>query len=312
MKKYFYFSKSSLRFIEIRNFKAKVLFVLLGTSFVLTSIFFIAYFILGNYFDSNLTNAALKRENDELKRKLKEIAFSYKNLRAGIDSLAVFNSELRITANLQPITDDVRLLGTGGSDKTYFTNSFITDSELDNALLAVDEMINKFEFEKYQFNLVKDKMEENDDIFKCIPAIKPTQGDYSIDGFGIRLHPILGIRKFHSGLDINNNFGTPVYAPGNGTVISVERRSGYGLVIEIDHGFGYKTIYAHLSSTSVKQGQKVSRGEQIAKSGNSGLSSGPHLHYEVHHNGQALNPVDFFFDDINIFEPQISNNFPAE
>jgi len=142
----------------------------------------------------------------------------------------------------------------------------------------------------------------NKDLHKCIPAIKPTLGNYSIDGFGMRRHPILGVRKFHHGIDINCDSGTSVRAPGNGKVIVVERQAGFGLVIEIDHGFGYRTVYAHLSQAMVKQGDSIKRGQVIAKSGNSGLSSGPHLHFEVHHDGIAMDPTDFFFDDLTFFD----------
>jgi murein DD-endopeptidase MepM/ murein hydrolase activator NlpD len=312
MKKYFYFSKSSLKFIEIKHFKSKTVAVLMGTAFVLTSLVVIAYVIVGRHFDSNLTNAALKKENDELKQKLNEIALSYSELRAGIDSLADFNSELRITANLEPISSDERLLGIGGSEKLYYNNLNTSDFKIDNALNFVDDMIRKFEFEKDQLNQIEEQIELNQNLFESIPAIKPTEGVYSISGFGMRKHPILGVRKFHSGLDINNNYGTPVFAPGNAKVISVKRQSGYGLVVELNHGFGYKTIYAHLSKSIVKTGQIVKRGDQIAKSGNSGLSSGPHLHYEVHHYGKKLNPVDFFFDDINFIQPKTETESGSE
>ena len=308
MKKYFYFSKSSLKFIEIKNFKSKALAVLISGAFILTSLFIIAYFFIGRYFDSNLTSAALKQENDELKKKLEEISVSYQNLRAGIDSLSILKSELRNTANLEPISSDERMLGIGGNEEFYFSKFITSDFKVENALKLVDEMIRKFEFEKDQLTQIQQQIDLNNELFECIPAIKPTEGDYSIGGFGMRKHPILGVRKFHSGLDINNNYGTPVYAPGNGKVISVGRQSGYGLVVEIEHGFGYKTIYAHLSKSLVKKGQLVKRGQKIAKSGNSGLSSGPHLHYEVHHFGKKLNPVDFFFDDINLFNHYTNKN----
>ncbi len=121
-------------------------------------------------------------------------------------------------------------------------------------------------------------------------------------GFGIRMHPILQINKMHDGIDIITDVGTPVYSSGKGVVEFAGNKGGFGLAIEIDHGFGYRTVYAHLSSVKVKQGQKVSRGDLIGNTGNSGLSSGPHLHYEVHHNGIKLNPVDFFFDETGFFE----------
>jgi len=115
------------------------------------------------------------------------------------------------------------------------------------------------------------------------------------------MHPILKIRRMHTGIDILSNLRTPVHVTGDGKIQSVGYRGGYGLTVQVDHGFGYSTLYAHLSKVLVKKGQKVKRGDIIAKTGNSGLSTGPHLHYEVRHNGKALNPSGFFFDDINFF-----------
>jgi murein DD-endopeptidase MepM/ murein hydrolase activator NlpD len=152
----------------------------------------------------------------------------------------------------------------------------------------------------------------NAELHKCIPAIKPTIGNYSVDGFGMRRHPILGIRRFHNGIDINCDTGTQVRSPGDGKVVVVERRSGFGLVIEIDHGFGYRTIYAHLLESLVTEGENIKRGQPIAKSGNSGLSSGPHLHYEVHHDGISLDPTDFFFDDLTFFDLDTSTTSLTE
>jgi murein DD-endopeptidase MepM/ murein hydrolase activator NlpD len=116
------------------------------------------------------------------------------------------------------------------------------------------------------------------------------------------MHPILKVKRRHPGIDFVADIGTPVYAPGKGRVIYVGRRGGYGLEIEIDHGFGYRTRYAHLSKSFVKRGKRVSRGDLIAKTGNSGLSTGPHLHYEVSHSGKKLNPSQFFFDDFGFVE----------
>ena len=111
----------------------------------------------------------------------------------------------------------------------------------------------------------------------------------------------------HTGIDIINDVGTSVKASGKGKVVFAGVKGGYGLTVEIDHGFGYQTIYAHLSKINVKEGQIVNRNQLIAKSGNSGLSSGPHLHYEVLHNGQNLNPAEFFFDEYSYFESNHSN-----
>ena len=308
MKKLFYFSKPSLKYVEIKHFKLK-LFSVLSVASILIAFFFIAfYYFVGLGSNNNIKIHTLKRENDELKKEVIRIAESYQEMVAEIDSISMLNKELRISANLQPISDEEMILGTGGANEDILYSGLnIRDAKIENLLNSVDEMITKVKFEKNQANEIANQLNLNQKLYESIPAIKPTVGNYSINGFGMRRHPILGIRKFHSGLDINCNWGTPVRASGNGKVISVERQSGFGLVVEIDHGFGYLTIYAHLSKALVKRGDRVTRGQLIAKSGNSGLSSGPHLHYEVHHNGKALNPIDFFFDEYTFFDLDTSN-----
>lgn len=302
MKKLFYFSKASLKYIEIKNFKLKLFSLLIVLSLLFTSIFVALNHFLGIDSNPNFKISALKSENNELKEEIKRIAESYRQILGGVDSISAINSELRIAANLETITDEERLLGTGGSPEYLSTNLNIRDNDVKTLLKSVDEMIGYVQFEKEQTLQIAKKLGLNEKLHKCIPAIKPTLGNYSIDGFGMRRHPILGVRKFHHGIDINCDYGTEVRSPGDGKVIVVERRAGFGLVMEIDHGFGYNTVYAHLSATLVKTGDSVIRGQNIAKSGNSGLSSGPHLHYEVHHDGISLDPTDFFFDDLTFFD----------
>lgn len=127
-----------------------------------------------------------------------------------------------------------------------------------------------------------------------MPALLPADG-VIVSGFGMRLHPILRVRKMHEGIDILLPYGSPVYAPGDGIVRETGRSAGYGLYIILEHpATGYRTLYGHLSKVLVRRGQKVQRGDQIALSGNSGRSTGPHLHYEVRDSqGRALNPLQF-------------------
>ncbi len=312
MKKLFYFSKASLKYIEIKHFKLKLFILLIVLSLIFTSIFIVMNNIVGVSANPNITISALKNENKELKNEIKRIAESYVEVSTELEDISALNSELRISANLEPISNEERLLGTGGSADYLSSNLNIRDVEVKNLLNSVDEMIKAVEFEKNQTIEIANKFRMKKELKKCIPAIKPTLGNYSIHGFGMRRHPILGVRKFHYGIDINCNTGTEVHSPGNGKVIVVERQAGFGLVVEIDHGFGYKTIYAHLSKTIVKKGDLVKRGQIIAKSGNSGLSSGPHLHYEVRHNGIAVDPTDFFFDDLSFFDLDTSTTSLTE
>jgi murein DD-endopeptidase MepM/ murein hydrolase activator NlpD len=302
MKKLFYFSKASLKYIEIKNFKLKLFSLLTGLSLFFTSLFVALNQFLGIDSNSNFKISALKIENRELKEEIKRIAELYHQILGEVDTISTINSELRIAANLEAISNEEKLLGTGGSPDYLSANLNIRDNEVKNLLKSVDEMIAYVQFEKEQTLQIANKLNLNEKLQKCIPAIKPTVGNYSIDGFGMRIHPILCVRKFHHGIDINCDYGTEIRSPGDGKVKVVERRAGFGLVVEIDHGFGYETIYAHLSNAMVKVGDSVKRGQKIAKSGNSGLSSGPHLHYEVHHDGISLDPTDFFFDELTFFD----------
>jgi len=144
------------------------------------------------------------------------------------------------------------------------------------------------------------KLAENkSDMLAAIPAIRPIKNMYNVtSGFGMRLHPILKIMRPHTGVDITAPRGTPVYATADGVVSKQQQASGYGTTVVIDHGYSYHTLYGHLSKKIVKPGQKVKRGELIGYVGNTGLSVGPHLHYEVWKNGKAVNPVHFFTSDI--------------
>ena len=137
-----------------------------------------------------------------------------------------------------------------------------------------------------------------------IPSIQPIANrdlKRTASGYGYRIDPIYNVRKFHKGMDFSCDKKTPIYATADGVVESASWQRGYGYTVVIDHGFGYKTLYAHLLDKKflVKKGQKVVRGEQIALSGNSGKSSGPHLHYEVIVKGQNVNPVNYYFMDLD-------------
>lgn len=302
MKKLFYFSKTSLKYIEIKNFKLKLFSLLLTSSLLFAALLVVFYYFIGISENPDLTISSLKIENRELKKEVQRITDKYQRLVNDLEEISKLNFELRVTANLKALSEEEKLLGVGGSADYLSRNLNIKDAEVRNLLNSIDEMIRLVEFEKNQTFEIANQLKLNEELHRCIPAIKPTVGEYSIDGFGMRRHPILGIRRFHNGIDINCDYNTPVRSPGDGKVAVVERRAGFGLVIEVDHGFGYRTIYAHLSKANVKEGEKVKRGQIIAMSGNSGLSSGPHLHYEVHHEGIAMDPIDFFFDDLTFFD----------
>lgn len=304
MKKYYYFSEKNLEFVEIKNLKSKFLIYLAITAFSFTILSVGGFFLINNFANSGSDYTSLKNENHILKDKLTNLTEKYKNLTNELTDLQEFSQNLRLAANLKPLSDDELKLGTGGGS---FDNSldFLKSPDkvdLEKEINYVDDVIRKFEFEKKQFQQIDAKLKANQDLFQSIPAMIPTKGLYESSGFGMRYHPILKVWKKHYGIDIVANVGTPVYAPGNGRVTYIGRKGGYGLEMEIDHGFGYRTRYGHLSKVLVKRGQRIKRGDLIAKTGNSGLSTGPHLHYEVSHNGVKLNPAQFFFGDLGFVE----------
>jgi murein DD-endopeptidase MepM/ murein hydrolase activator NlpD len=303
MKKLYYFSKSKLQFMEVKHYKTKLFtFLSIGVLCIVALIFTI-YSVSLSWFGID-TYTSLSNENRLLRDKLDKVVTQYQSLNNELESLVKINNELRIAANLEPISEDEQMIGVGGGyfDNTLDFLSVDSNLKLQQALNYMDEVTRKINFEKKQYFDISLKLKENEKLFEALPAIKPCEGTLAMNGFGMRIHPILNVKRMHDGIDIITDRGTPVYATGNGIAESVGYQGGLGLTIEIDHGFGYRSIYAHLSKTRIKEGQKISRGDLIGNSGSSGLSSGPHLHYEIHHNGVKQNPVEFFFDDLIFFE----------
>jgi murein DD-endopeptidase MepM/ murein hydrolase activator NlpD len=306
MKKFYYFSEKSINFLEIKHFKEKAAAVLIVSVLLLSSILFGVFYLVSNLSNKDDYIQSLKKENELLKGKYLSLTDQYVKLESDLTSLTKLSNDLRLAVNLEPISVEQRKLGVGGSTTISKLYSGL-GSDISDAIDVADKVLKKFEFEKIQYDEITSKLKMNKNLFESIPAIVPADGNYSSESYGMRMHPILHVYKMHTGIDIITDVGTSVKATGKGKVIFVGPRSGYGLAIEIDHGFGYQTIYAHLSSINVKEGSIVKRNQVIAKSGNSGLSSGPHLHYEVLHNGQTLNPSEFFFDEYSYFESSKSN-----
>ena len=175
-----------------------------------------------------------------------------------------------------------------------------TEGLLASTEQMIEQLIKQIDLQK-ENDYDKGELTENPhptSFFSSIPNIRPVGGKVT-SNFGIRVHPIYHIPLFHAGIDFSVSEGTRVQATGDGIVAFSGYDKGYGQKITINHGYGYKTMYAHLSKSLVRQGQKVSRGEIIALSGNTGVSTGPHMHYEVHKNKATVNPTAYFFDEAN-------------
>jgi murein DD-endopeptidase MepM/ murein hydrolase activator NlpD len=298
----FFYLGSDLKLHEISRFYPRVVTIIGCTSIL------IAAFVLGlNYLTVNVLGsgaseiAALRNENRDLRQEMLALNEKMTSLRSTLDDLEYQGDELRLLVDLPPVDESVKEAGTGGSSVPELL-SFNTASgadplgEVDNVLSRIS---GELKVQEQSYSQILKKYEYNRAFFAALPALKPMQGRYASNKFGMRMHPILGVMREHQGVDIVGDVGTEVATAGDGIVaMAGHTGGGYGNVVVINHGYGYQTLYAHLSKVLVKPGRRVKRGDVIAKSGKSGLASGPHLHYEVRHNGVSMNPTDFFFDDV--------------
>jgi len=246
--------------------------------------------------------ASLTMENRILREQIRGLSDRMAVVQKSLDRLYLRGNELRLMENLSSIDEDTRSAATGGVSLAT-TNAFLTGEAaqvLRNAEGLIQRLSQEIKLQKTSYEEISRQHDYNKGFFAHMPAIKPMSGYYSINGFGMRVHPVLQVYRMHAGIDIIADDGTNVYATGDGVVRFAGRtQGGYGVVIEISHGYGYSTLYAHLSKVLVREGQQIKRGELVGLSGRSGLVSGPHLHYEVRRSGVTQNPVDYFFDDVD-------------
>lgn len=212
----------------------------------------------------------------------------------------------RVIFETDPVSPEIRQFGVGGSDRYERLKGYKNSELLISTTQKIDQLSNQLYVQSNSYDEVFNMAKNMDQMTACIPAIQPISDKYKnrISSFyGYRIHPIYKRKIFHDGLDFSAPIGTEVYSAGDGIVESASRSGyGYGNKIVIDHGYGYKTVYAHLSAFNVKTGQKVQRGQIIGKVGNSGLSTSAHLHYEVLRNEKKVNPIYYFFNDLSPVE----------
>jgi murein DD-endopeptidase MepM/ murein hydrolase activator NlpD len=214
----------------------------------------------------------------------------------------------RVIFEAEPVPSEIRKAGFGGVDR-YEQLERLSNSEIVvNTAKRLDEITSQLVVQSKSYDEVFKLAKNKEKLIASIPAIQPVDfHDLRRIGslFGYRTDPFYKVTKFHEGMDFSASVGTPIYVTGDGVVSEAEYNSGgYGNKIVINHGYSYETVYAHLSKIKVKVGQRVKRGEVIGLMGNTGKSTAPHLHYEVHKAGIPMNPIYFFFNDITPAEYQ--------
>ncbi|MFA7273895.1 MAG: M23 family metallopeptidase [Crocinitomicaceae bacterium] len=209
----------------------------------------------------------------------------------------------RVALYANEFPKELRQMGTGGSEKYAELEGLSNSKLLIQTALNLDAAEKRLNAQRLSFKELLKLAKDKEKVLASIPAIQPVRNDdlkRMASGYGWRIDPIYKTSRMHTGMDFTANTGTEIFATGDGVVQAVERNGwGYGNSIVINHGYGYKTRYAHMSAFKVTLGQKVKRGDLIGLVGSTGKSTGPHLHYEVEVNGQKVNPIHYYHSDLS-------------
>ena len=300
----YYYDPKTCKYERYTKSKWDVLLGVLGF-LSLSSIIAVGILIVFSYYFDSPKELLLKRENEELKLYYEMMDEEITRLNEMMVDLRERDDNLyRVIFESEPIPSSIRDAGYGGSDRY----KDVKDKGLRQEQLIIDvmEKVGQLKKRMYVQSLSYDELAEKalnkEQYWASIPAIQPIHNEdlnRLASGFGMRLHPILKVRKMHAGIDFSAPKGTPIYATGDGKVVEVTTEfGGYGKSIVIDHGFGFKTRYGHMNEFNVKRGQTVKRGDQIGTVGNTGSSTAPHVHYEVIKDNRRINPVHYFFKDL--------------
>lgn len=261
--------------------------------------FFIIYYYLvspPSVTDLIGENSKLRSQYSVLSRRVDEAMLVLHDIEQRDDNL------YRVLLEADPISEALRLAGYSGTNRYAELMSLHNAELVVNTAKKVDLLSKRLFLQTKSFDEIVELSKEQENKLNCLPAIQPVSNKdlkRTASGYGYRMDPIYHTRKFHYGMDFACDTGTPVYATGDGVIVYAKWETGYGNLIKVDHGFGYATKYAHLSEIDVKKGQKVTRGEVIGKVGTTGKSTGPHLHYEVLLNEKNMNPVNYYFMDLD-------------
>ncbi len=216
------------------------------------------------------------------------------------------NNLYRVYFNTSPIPDEQRKAGFGGINRYKQLEGYDNSELVVNTSKRVDILSKELAIQSKSLDEILKLAKEKNNLLAAIPAIQPVRNEnlkQMASGFGYRSDPFTKVRKFHEGMDFSAKTGTPIYATGDGVVERADNTaSGFGNHIVLRHGFGYETLYGHLSKYNCRAGQRVKRGDIIGYVGSTGRSEAPHLHYEVHKGGEVVNPLNFYYGNISAAE----------
>ena len=251
-------------------------------------------------------------EERQLRVEKDDLLIQYQLMNRKLDQMGIILEDIenrdddiyRTIFEAEPIADNIRQSGIGGVNRYKNLDRFRNEAGIViQTSQKLDRLAKQLYIQSKSFDEVMGLAKQKEDLLASIPAIQPVSNKdlkRLSSGFGMRIHPIPKIKQFHWGMDFTAPTGTEIYSTGKGKVVFASNsHNGYGNHVIVDHGYGYQTLYAHMSKIGVRVGQAVKRGEVLGHVGNTGLSSAPHLHYEVIKDGNKVNPVNYYFNDLS-------------
>lgn len=310
----YYYDTETLSYRKIEPKKGRFIgwaLLYLLSVLVIISILFIVYLNIPDL--ETPKEKAMKRELQYtelqlglMNKKIEEIISVVEDLEERDDKI------YRVYFEANPISKEQRKAGFGGVSRYANLEGFDNSKLVINTTKRLDELTKRVVVHSKSLDEIKALADNKESLLAAIPAIQPVKNEdltRMASGYGMRWDPIYKIRKMHQGMDFSAPVGTEVFATGDAVVKEIKQtKGGYGNLIVLDHGFGIETYYAHLSKFKVKKNQQVSRGEVIGLVGNTGKSTGPHLHYEVRRNGVPVNPINYYYNDLTAEDYEIMSN----
>ena len=298
----YYYDKKTLSYkpIESTGIDKFKNFIVYFTSSAILAFFILLIFF--QYFDSP-KEKRLKSEINNLISQYDIINSDLEQIELVLDDIQKRDDNIyRTIFEADPIPTSIRKQGFGGVNRYKKLSGYSNSDLIINTSKKIDQLTKQLYLQSKSFEEVVDLAKNKSKMLASIPAIQPVANKdlkRMTSGYGYRIHPIYKTRKMHYGMDFSAKTGTEIYATGDGVISKVRRsKRGYGNYVKINHDFGYETLYAHMSKYIVKKGQKVKRGEVIGYVGNTGISTAPHLHYEVRKDKKKINPVNFYYNDL--------------
>ncbi|MGB3618048.1 MAG: peptidoglycan DD-metalloendopeptidase family protein [Catalinimonas sp.] len=303
----YYYDTQTCKYERVRTSRTDVLINGLGFLILAGVVGTLIAFSYGTIFGSP-TEAMLRKENEEL-------VFYYETLHGRMDATEEMLVSLqerddkiyRTIFEADPIPASVRRAGVGGVQRyrDLLDRNLTREELIVSATARLDQLKKEMYVQTKSYDELADRVRNKKEMLEAIPAIRPLQNNNRVgSGFGKRIDPVYKTIKMHGGVDFAAPTGTKIYATGDGVVKKARYNGGYGKCVELDHGFGYKSLYGHMSKIMVKPGQRVKRGDVIGLVGSTGKSTGPHLHYEILKNNTRINPIHFFYGDLTPGEYQ--------